>query len=150
MWHIRGLEGVEQPRRSRMQQVGRTRQQTADSCLCVLLLWIISINCCCGQTRSHACLLPYCACLLQAQQAADCCKQTASAGAASSSGGGTAELPACSTHCKQTDAAAAPWSAAAVRHTGGLSDMYEVKHLLGSGSAGDAWLCRCGWFKQQQ
>lgn len=26
--------------------------------------------------------------------------------------------------------------------TGGLSDMYEVKHLLGSGSAGDAWLCR--------
>ena len=25
---------------------------------------------------------------------------------------------------------------------GGLSDMYEVKHLLGSGSAGDTWLCR--------
>lgn len=27
--------------------------------------------------------------------------------------------------------------------SGGLSDMYEVKHLLGSGSAGDTWLCRC-------
>ena len=24
----------------------------------------------------------------------------------------------------------------------GLSDMYEVKHVLGSGSAGDTWLCR--------
>ncbi|KAF8062957.1 SAPK1 [Scenedesmus sp. PABB004] len=26
--------------------------------------------------------------------------------------------------------------------TGGLAESYEVKHLLGSGSAGDAWLCR--------
>eukprot|EP00882_Tetradesmus_deserticola_P019235 GHRQ01020690.1.p1 GENE.GHRQ01020690.1~~GHRQ01020690.1.p1 ORF type:complete len:192 (+),score=65.35 GHRQ01020690.1:613-1188(+) len=26
--------------------------------------------------------------------------------------------------------------------TGGLAEMYEVKHLLGSGSAGDTWLCR--------
>lgn len=26
--------------------------------------------------------------------------------------------------------------------TGGLSEAYEVKHLLGSGSAGDAWLCQ--------
>lgn len=26
--------------------------------------------------------------------------------------------------------------------TGGLSEAYEVKHLLGSGSAGDTWLCR--------
>jgi hypothetical protein len=25
---------------------------------------------------------------------------------------------------------------------GGLAEMYEVKHLLGSGSAGDTWLCR--------
>lgn len=26
--------------------------------------------------------------------------------------------------------------------TGGLAETYEVKHLLGSGSAGDTWLCR--------
>ncbi|WIA40085.1 hypothetical protein OEZ86_013498 [Tetradesmus obliquus] len=26
--------------------------------------------------------------------------------------------------------------------TGGLAELYEVKHLLGSGSAGDTWLCR--------
>jgi serine/threonine-protein kinase SRK2 len=25
---------------------------------------------------------------------------------------------------------------------GGLRDLFEVAHLLGSGSAGDAWLCR--------
>lgn len=25
---------------------------------------------------------------------------------------------------------------------GGLAETYEVKHLLGSGSAGDTWLCR--------
>lgn len=28
------------------------------------------------------------------------------------------------------------------QQTGGLSEAYDVKHLLGSGSAGDAWLCQ--------
>lgn len=53
-------------------------------------------------------------------------------------------------NCAAACCTAACFTAVCRPAAGGLAETYEVKHLLGSGSAGDTWLCKDRATGQQQ